>query len=595
MTRWFLFRPCLQPFQDQSSMNRPHGSRLRLCKTLTVLCVTLMCWICWLSLSRSQKVWKRSVHEQETAPRPEARTDLDMSPFLKILKTREYSKCIYISAKPKRPVNTSDVTRTPSAPLRTLHYPEDLFTLEQRRHGWVLLHIAALIYTFFALVFVCEEFFIPSLGILTEKLNVSSDLSAVNFMAAGGFVPEFFMSLTGLFLSSGRVGVGVVVGSGFFNVLVVTGACAAFSHDTLRLTWWPFSRDMMFYTCDVFILLVVLMDDIITWRESLSLLMGCVMYVTFIKHNEFLEESVKVYLQKHDNISKALAIDEPEKVSIRENIQQYLCSQTQQNLPDIKMKNNRESESSEEEEEEEDDEDDEDDEESDSSDGEDCDCSGDEEESSDSDDDEEEEEEDDEGVSNVALSLKWPEEKHKQASYVLLLPITGCLWLTLPDPRRQTSRQYFVVTLMGSLVWIGLFCYLMLCLSHRVSETVGVSEELMSVSVLSAGVSLPHLLTALLKAHKGSADTAVSNSMGMNVFDITLGLPVSWVISSAVSGGSVVSVSGGGLFFIVLLFLLTLISAVVCVAALRWRMNKRFGGVMLMSYFIFLFLSVLLV
>lgn len=312
-------------------MNRSHGRRLRLCKTLTVLCVTLMCWICWLSLSRSQKVWKRSVHERETAPRSsyEARTDLDMSPSLKILKSREYSRCIYISAKPNAAVNTSGVTRTPSAPLRTLHYPEDLFTLDQRRHGWVLLHIAALIYTFFALVIVCEEFFIPSLGILTEKLNVSADLSAVNFMAAGGFVPEFFMSLMGLFLSSGRVGVGVVVGSGFFNVLAVMGACAAFSHDTLRLTWWPFCRDVMFYTCDVFILLVVLMDDLITWQESLSLLMGCVMYVTFIKHNEILEESVKVYLQKHDNITKVLAIDEPEKVNFTHH------DAKAENLPDL--------------------------------------------------------------------------------------------------------------------------------------------------------------------------------------------------------------------------------------------------------------------
>lgn len=61
---------------------------------------------------------------------------------------------------------------------------------------------------------------------------------------------------------------------------------------------------------------------------------------------------------------------------------------------------------------------------------------------------------------------------------------------------------------------------LMFC---QVSETLGVSEELMSVSVLSAGVSLPNLITALLTAQTGSAHTAVSNSMGINVFDITIG------------------------------------------------------------------------
>lgn len=94
----------------------------------------------------------------------------------------------------------------------------------------------------------------------------------------------------------------------------------------------------------------------------------------------------------------------------------------------------RESESSEEEEDD-DEAEDEEDEESSSSDEDDSDFSGDEEETTDDDDD-------DEGVSDVPLSLQWPEEKHKQAPYVLLFPITGCLWLTLPDPRRQVSSLH---------------------------------------------------------------------------------------------------------------------------------------------------------
>jgi hypothetical protein len=49
-------------------------------------------------------------------------------------------------------------------------FPSDLFTLEQRRQGFIVLHFLGLIYMFVALAIVCDEFFVPSIGIITEEV-----------------------------------------------------------------------------------------------------------------------------------------------------------------------------------------------------------------------------------------------------------------------------------------------------------------------------------------------------------------------------------------------------------------------------------------
>uniref|UniRef100_A0AAZ1XJ53 Sodium/calcium exchanger membrane region domain-containing protein n=1 Tax=Oreochromis aureus TaxID=47969 RepID=A0AAZ1XJ53_OREAU len=74
-------------------------------------------------------------------------------------------------------------------------FPEDIFTVDQRRQGAVLLHVLCAIYMFHALAIVCDVYFVPSL----EKL--SQDVAGATFMAAGSSAPELFTSLIGQYPS----------------------------------------------------------------------------------------------------------------------------------------------------------------------------------------------------------------------------------------------------------------------------------------------------------------------------------------------------------------------------------------------------------
>ncbi|NWW78318.1 NCKX2 protein, partial [Climacteris rufus] len=178
-------------------------------------------------------------------------------------------------------------------------YPQDLFSLEERRQGAVILHIIGMIYMFIALAIVCDEFFVPSLTVITEKLAISDDVAGATFMAAGGSAPELFTSLIGVFISHSNVGIGTIVGSAVFNILFVIGMCALFSREILNLTWWPLFRDMSFYIIDLILLIIFFLDNLIMWWESVTLLTAYFFYVTFMKFNVQVEELVKKFLNRN--------------------------------------------------------------------------------------------------------------------------------------------------------------------------------------------------------------------------------------------------------------------------------------------------------
>lgn len=240
-------------------------------------------------------------------------------PLVIFVNRTDIEQCIYIDPKPMSTPPPPPTTATTNPPLQTPHrkgdYPEDLFSLEQRRNGWVVLHLIGMIYMFVALAIVCDEFFVPGLEVITNRLEISDDVAGATFMAAGGSAPELFTSLIGVFISHSNVGIGTIVGSAVFNILFVIGMCAIFSREMLHLTWWPLFRDVTFYIMDLIMLIIFFLDNTIKWWESILLVLAYISYVTFMKFNSQIERLVKTQLNKHMSIVKVWTAEEPEKVS----------------------------------------------------------------------------------------------------------------------------------------------------------------------------------------------------------------------------------------------------------------------------------------
>ncbi|KAK6055547.1 Sodium/calcium exchanger protein, partial [Cooperia oncophora] len=208
------------------------------------------------------------------------------------------------------------------------HMSRMVFSLETDNMEAVLLHVCGLIYMFVSLAIVCDEFFVPSLAVLTEKLAISDDVAGATFMAAGasnldvsrvpfysGSAPEFFTSVIGVFIAQNNVGIGTIVGSATFNILCVLACCTLFSKTVLQLTWWPLFRDVSIYILALLMLVLFFMDEQITWPEAASLFLVYLTYCTIMKFNVRLEEWVKVSL-----LGEKLDVDEPEQTTLNEHI-----------------------------------------------------------------------------------------------------------------------------------------------------------------------------------------------------------------------------------------------------------------------------------
>ncbi|KAI5709157.1 hypothetical protein M8J76_011514 [Diaphorina citri] len=312
-------------------------------------------------------------------------------------------------------------------------FPPDPFTMEQKRNGAVILHILGVLYMFVALAVVCDEFFVPSLDVIIDRLQVQEDVAGATFMAAGGSAPELFTSVIGVFVSFDDVGIGELPWI-FWNRLRNPWICPGQIRQENRspMSCWP----PYYFPCGV----------------------------------------------------------------------PYLTQ--------------------------------------------------------------------------GALKI----------TYVLLAPLLFPLWCTLPDTRGAKGRRFFVITFLGSIMWIALYSYLMVWWADISGKVAKIPPEVMGFTFLAAGTSIPDLITSVIVARKGFGDMAVSSSVGSNIFDVTVGLPLPWLLYNLIYSQPVTVSSKGMLCSIVILFTM-LIFVIVSIAAFHWKLHRGLGVTMFLLYFLFVVLS----
>jgi Ca2+/Na+ antiporter len=117
----------------------------------------------------------------------------------------------------------------------------------------------------------------------------------------------------------------------------------------------------------------------------------------------------------------------------------------------------------------------------------------------------------------------------------------------------------------------------------------------MSFTLLAAGTSIPDLVSSMAVAKIGEGDMAVSSSIGSNIFDILVGLPLPWIlkigiVEGAVNGNAnaVVRIGSPFIFWYVLLLLAMVALVILCIMLNKWYLNKWLGVMMSFLYVIFL-------
>uniref|UniRef100_U3C2Y6 Sodium/potassium/calcium exchanger 4 isoform 2 n=1 Tax=Callithrix jacchus TaxID=9483 RepID=U3C2Y6_CALJA len=520
------------------------------------------------------------------------------------------------------PVNGTQTAKNCTDPA--IHeFPTDLFSNKERQHGAVLLHILGALYMFYALAIVCDDFFVPSLEKICERLHLSEDVAGATFMAAGSSTPELFASVIGVFITHGDVGVGTIVGSAVFNILCIIGVCGLFAGQVVRLTWWAVCRDSMYYTISVIVLIVFIYDEQIVWWEGLVLIILYVFYILIMKYNVKMQafftikqksiangnpvnselEAVKEKPQYGK--SPVVMVDEimsssPPKFTFPEaglrimitnkfgprtrlrmasriiiNERQRLINSANgvgskplqngrhENIENgnVPMENPEDPQQNQEQQP-----------------------------------PPQPQPPEPEPVEAGFLSpFSMPEARGDKVKWVFTWPLIFLLCVTIPNCSKPRWEKFFMVTFITATLWIAVFSYIMVWLVTIIGYTLGIPDVIMGITFLAAGTSVPDCMASLIVARQGLGDMAVSNTIGSNVFDILVGLGVPWGLQTmVVNYGSTVKINSRGLVYSVVLLLGSVALTVLGIHLNKWQLDRKLGVYVLVLYAIFLCFSIMI-
>jgi len=140
------------------------------------------------------------------------------------------------------------------------------------------------LYMIKALTTLTDEYLVPSLEVIADKLQVSDDVTGATFMAASSSAPELFTSLVATFFMVNSVGLGTITGSAVFNILVIVGATGliACKDRPMKIWWYPLIRDSFFCILSIGELLLVLLDDRVYWWEGLIMFLTYLFYCVYM-------------------------------------------------------------------------------------------------------------------------------------------------------------------------------------------------------------------------------------------------------------------------------------------------------------------------
>ncbi|KPP67194.1 sodium/potassium/calcium exchanger 3-like [Scleropages formosus] len=473
---------------------------------------------------------------------------------------------------------------------------------------------------FYALALVCDDYFVPSLEKICERLHLSEDVAGATFMAAGSSAPELFTSVIGVFITKGDVGVGTIVGSAVFNILCIIGVCGIFAGQAVRLSHWTLLRDSAFYTLSVTALIVFIHDEKVSWfnsraqryfenrkRSSVNLANGmtgntdmddsnCDATVVLLKKASFpckpsvlmvdellsayphqlsfSEAGMRIMITSHFSPRTRLAMASRMLINERQRLINSRSFSNGDSDGAVRVLGRRGLENGlgaaergfnghgrgrgE-------------DDRGGVEAGNDTENENENEDNENNENDEEdEEEEENEGP---FVPFQAPAGACNKFKWLVAWPICLLLFFTVPNCATPRWERWFMVTFISSTLWIAGFSYIMVWMVTVIGFTLGIPDVIMGITFLAAGTSVPDCMASLIVARQGLGDMAVSNSIGSNVFDILMGLGLPWTLQTlAIDYGSYV----------------------LGVHLNKWTLDRRLGFVCLLMYAVFLCFSILI-
>merc|ERR1719350_1903888 len=165
---------------------------------------------------------------------------------------------------------------------------------------------------------------------------------------------------------------------------------------------------------------------------------------------------------------------------------------------------------------------------------------------------------------NVHISSTHSHAEHSQQSICgkywqkIIWPFNFAFKYTIPRTNNSSTTTRLSIGFVLVLIWLGILTFICVDSAEKMGNCLHISEDVMGLTLLAIGSSLPDCFSSVLAAKQGKGEMAVSNALGSNVFDINICIGVSFLCSSMVKGFKAIYVEHdeGFELFIAALFVL---------------------------------------
>eukprot|EP00210_Caulerpa_lentillifera_P005426 g5188.t1 len=413
-------------------------------------------------------------------------------------------------------------------------------------------------------------------------------------MAAGSSAPELFASFVALTNdhASNDIGVGTIVGSAVFNILVIIGVSAVFSGQKLTLDYKPLARDCFFYALAITGIAIVGRSDFCVLIWSLH----CCFEIQSANNEYFFSQRTKknqtasfqrkwhckhltvnyvlpIALKvqdidtKHEKLKDLpspgppLADEESENEYDAPLLPPTTSGEIQEEHPNVHLNIDQDRES----------------------------MSG-----------------------EIGIDPGGHENAGDIIRHASIMEASCAIYFPIPKGFRERLllksiiRQFkHINKITLSVGWLGKvvcgdfydFCNLDWCdfmveWTQDIGCVLGIPSSIMGVTVLAAGTSIPDALASISVAREGKGDMAVSNAIGSNVFDIWLGLGLPWLLvipfkGESGSNGTYIEVDNTELLPSIIILFGVLTFFILFMVCTQWTLNRRHGYVFVALYVVY--------
>ena len=142
-------------------------------------------------------------------------------------------------------------------------------------------------------------------------------------------------------------------------------------------------------------------------------------------------------------------------------------------------------------------------------------------------------------------------------------------------PKYKIGKSFLFVIL--GLVGVVGGSQLVVNSASIIATTIGISERIISLTIIALGTSLPELVTTVMAAKKGESDLLVGNIVGSNIFNICIVLALPVAFAGGITPNN---------FEVIDLTMLVISSVLLCFLARRDHKITRTDGFLMLAIFL---------